>query len=246
MSEAVVDDIVAMLPPLLRSLEALAFIARHLNPPDFGRVMEAAGTPDIALQSERTRLADWPAQFAEIRTSLETASDARPKLATFNAGPPLVGARFTSPVCVSQYVHRPSTASPRIVPWRAVTICGCASAGAAGVAAPASGAAAATGAAEDAAGKGAGGGGGEGGGVSPPHAKSAESERTEAETSAKRRPFFMTPSRKCVDEALPTLLLKGRRKIPKKRRNQLVAFDRSAAWAAASLAIGTRNGEQLT
>jgi phospholipase/carboxylesterase len=76
MSEAVVDDIVAMLPPLLRSLEALAFIARHLNPPDFGRVMEAAGTPDIALQSVRTRLADWPAEFVGVRTSLEAASDA--------------------------------------------------------------------------------------------------------------------------------------------------------------------------
>jgi phospholipase/carboxylesterase len=36
MSEAVVDDIVAVLPPLLQSLEALGFIARHLNPPDFG------------------------------------------------------------------------------------------------------------------------------------------------------------------------------------------------------------------
>ncbi len=45
MSEAVVDDIVAVLPPLLQSLEALEFIARRLNPPDFGRVMHAAGTP---------------------------------------------------------------------------------------------------------------------------------------------------------------------------------------------------------
>ena len=49
MSEAVVDDIVAVLPPLLQSLEALGFIARHLNPPDFGRVMEAAGTPDAGV-----------------------------------------------------------------------------------------------------------------------------------------------------------------------------------------------------
>jgi phospholipase/carboxylesterase len=44
MSEAMVDDIVAVLPPLLQSLEALAFIARHLNPPDFDKVMEAAGS----------------------------------------------------------------------------------------------------------------------------------------------------------------------------------------------------------
>ena len=75
MSEAVVDDIVAVLPPLLQSLEALGFIARHLNPPDFDSVMEAAGTPDQALQVVRARLADWPEEFAAIRTALETASD---------------------------------------------------------------------------------------------------------------------------------------------------------------------------
>jgi phospholipase/carboxylesterase len=76
MSEAVVEDIVAVLPPLLQSLEALGFIARHLNPPDFGKVMEAAGTPDHALQSVRPRLADWPTEFSEVRASLDTASDA--------------------------------------------------------------------------------------------------------------------------------------------------------------------------
>jgi phospholipase/carboxylesterase len=76
MSEAVVDDIVAVLPPLLQSLEALSFIARHLNPPEFDQVMEAAGEPDHALQAIRPRLAGWPAQFASIQTSLEAASDA--------------------------------------------------------------------------------------------------------------------------------------------------------------------------
>ena len=53
MSEAVVDDIVAVLPPLLQSLEALGFIARHLNPPDFDEIMEAAGQPDQALKAVR-------------------------------------------------------------------------------------------------------------------------------------------------------------------------------------------------
>ncbi|MGZ5872315.1 MAG: carboxylesterase family protein [Bradyrhizobium sp.] len=76
MSEAVVDDIVAVLPPLLQSLEALAFVARHLNPPDFDRVMEAAGQPDEALRAVRPRLAHWPEQFANVQTALETASDA--------------------------------------------------------------------------------------------------------------------------------------------------------------------------
>jgi phospholipase/carboxylesterase len=75
MSEAVVDDIVAVLPPLLQSLEALGFIARHLNPPDFDAIMEAAGTPDQALQAVRQRLVDWPEPFAGIQDSLQAAAD---------------------------------------------------------------------------------------------------------------------------------------------------------------------------
>jgi len=75
MSEAVVDDIVAVLPPLLQSLEALGFIARHLNPPDFDRIMEAAGAPDQALQAVRQRLVDWPEPFAGIQDSLQAAAD---------------------------------------------------------------------------------------------------------------------------------------------------------------------------
>jgi phospholipase/carboxylesterase len=76
MSEAVVDDIVAVLPPLLQSLEALGFVARHLHPPDFDSVMEAAGQPDAALRAVRPLLAQWPAGFADIRGALEIASDA--------------------------------------------------------------------------------------------------------------------------------------------------------------------------
>ena len=76
MSEAVVDDIVAVLPPLLQSLEALGFVARYLNPPDFDRVMETAGTPDEALRAVRPRLEAWPEQFADIKSALETASGA--------------------------------------------------------------------------------------------------------------------------------------------------------------------------
>jgi phospholipase/carboxylesterase len=76
MSEAVVDDIVAVLPPLLQLLDALEFIARHLNPPDFGTVMEAAGTPDQVLRAVRPRLAEWPGEFSDVQISLEAASDA--------------------------------------------------------------------------------------------------------------------------------------------------------------------------
>ena len=76
MSEAVVDDIVALLPPLLQSLEALAFVARYLNPPDFGQIMDAAGSPERALPAPRARLAAWPPDFTDVRIALEVASDA--------------------------------------------------------------------------------------------------------------------------------------------------------------------------
>ncbi|HXL29819.1 MAG TPA: phospholipase [Bradyrhizobium sp.] len=76
MSEAVIDDIVAVLPPLLQSIEALAFVARHLNPPDFDRVMQTIGAPEEALQTVRTRLTERPEQFADVRASLERSSDA--------------------------------------------------------------------------------------------------------------------------------------------------------------------------
>src|ERR1700712_3623949 len=75
MSDAVVDDIVAVLPPLLHSLETLEFIARHLHPPAFGSVMEAAGSPDVALQAVRSRLANWPDSFEDIQSALQTACD---------------------------------------------------------------------------------------------------------------------------------------------------------------------------
>jgi phospholipase/carboxylesterase len=76
MSEAVIDDVVAVLPPLLQSLETLGFISRHFHPPSFDRVLEAAGQPDEDLTAVRPRLADWPAEFADLQNSLETASDA--------------------------------------------------------------------------------------------------------------------------------------------------------------------------
>jgi phospholipase/carboxylesterase len=76
MSEAVVDDIVAVLPPLLQSLEALSFVARHLNPPDFGRVMHAVGAPEQTLQAARSQLGPWPDNFADVRGAIEAASEA--------------------------------------------------------------------------------------------------------------------------------------------------------------------------
>ena len=46
MNETVVDDMVALLPPLLGTLDALTFVSRYLNPLEFAVVLQAAGTPD--------------------------------------------------------------------------------------------------------------------------------------------------------------------------------------------------------
>ncbi len=76
MDDAVRDDIVALLPPLLQSIEALGFVARYLHPPDFGAVMEMAGTPDAALREARPRLQGWPEALTGVATLLGAASDA--------------------------------------------------------------------------------------------------------------------------------------------------------------------------
>lgn len=76
MSEAVVDDIVALLPPLMQAIEQLAVVARHLNPPDFGSVMASIGAPDHALQSAHAQLCPWPEQFADVRQALDAACSA--------------------------------------------------------------------------------------------------------------------------------------------------------------------------
>jgi phospholipase/carboxylesterase len=75
MSDAAIDDIVALLPPLLQSIDALAFVARHLNPADYAAVLDAVGAPDEALAAARSRLSVWPEKLAHVRARLEAASD---------------------------------------------------------------------------------------------------------------------------------------------------------------------------
>jgi phospholipase/carboxylesterase len=76
MSDAAVDDIVALLPPLLTTIDAMAFVGRYLNPPDYDAVLEAAGSPDDALREARARLGEWPERLAAVRAALEAATDA--------------------------------------------------------------------------------------------------------------------------------------------------------------------------
>src|SRR5882757_8745917 len=76
MSDAASEHLAALLPPLLRSLETLGFIARHFHPPDFGAVMDAAGTPDDDLRAACQQFDGWPDELASVRERLETAVNA--------------------------------------------------------------------------------------------------------------------------------------------------------------------------
>ncbi|MBR1217439.1 phospholipase [Bradyrhizobium sp. U87765 SZCCT0131] len=76
MDKARLDDLVALLPPLLRSLDGLGLVARHFHPPDFGAVLEAVGTPEAALREALPRLAAWPADMAVVATQLRVAGEA--------------------------------------------------------------------------------------------------------------------------------------------------------------------------
>jgi len=72
----VVDDLVVLLPALLRSIEALRFISRYLDPPEFPAIMQAVGAPDEDLRAARARMTPWPDRLAEVRARLDDAGDA--------------------------------------------------------------------------------------------------------------------------------------------------------------------------
>jgi phospholipase/carboxylesterase len=76
MDDKTLDDVVAVLPPLLQALDRLGFVSRYLDPAQFDRVMDAVGEPEVALAAERHRLEGWSAELADVQTALATASDA--------------------------------------------------------------------------------------------------------------------------------------------------------------------------
>ncbi len=59
------ETTLALLNPVLRALEMLTFIARHLHPPDFAELMASIGAPDEDLKSARARQSKWPEPLSE-------------------------------------------------------------------------------------------------------------------------------------------------------------------------------------
>ncbi len=68
--------IMAVLPPLLRALDAAAFLARYFHPPDLASLLDAVGEPEAPLQQALPALdaAAWPEALAPVRTHLGSAA----------------------------------------------------------------------------------------------------------------------------------------------------------------------------
>jgi phospholipase/carboxylesterase len=75
MSRAPLDRIERHLGPLVRSLETLRLISRHLNPPDLAGMLETLGFPEQELQAVRSAALPWPAPYAGLGAQLDLASD---------------------------------------------------------------------------------------------------------------------------------------------------------------------------
>ena len=76
MNEPEVKAIVTVLDPLLRALEMLTFVSRHVHPPDFESLLASIGTPDEDLKAARAMPSEWPEHLSVIRAALDAASDA--------------------------------------------------------------------------------------------------------------------------------------------------------------------------
>jgi phospholipase/carboxylesterase len=76
MTEDESTALLSLLQPLLRAIEMLLFIARHLHPPDFGQLMASVGEPEEALIAAKARQHEWPRALSAIAGRLDLASEA--------------------------------------------------------------------------------------------------------------------------------------------------------------------------
>ena len=75
MDDAALEDLRTFLPPLLRALEGLGFVARRLNPPQLAGVLQIVAEPEAALREVRARLGGWPAELLLLREQLQLVTD---------------------------------------------------------------------------------------------------------------------------------------------------------------------------
>lgn len=75
MSDPNVAVFATTLPPLVDALDALAFLARHLHPPEAAEVFAALGDPDAAVREVRPRIDTLPDALEGVRSRLQFAAD---------------------------------------------------------------------------------------------------------------------------------------------------------------------------
>jgi phospholipase/carboxylesterase len=75
MDDAALDDLRVFLPPLLRAMEGLSFVARRLNPPQLARVLAVVAEPEAALREVRPRLDGWAEPLALLQGQLQIVAD---------------------------------------------------------------------------------------------------------------------------------------------------------------------------
>jgi phospholipase/carboxylesterase len=68
------DDLIAIVPPLLQAMEALGHVARYLDPPRFGALMAEVGAPDEALRAALPRLDAWPDELSPVSGAIAMAA----------------------------------------------------------------------------------------------------------------------------------------------------------------------------
>jgi phospholipase/carboxylesterase len=76
MTEEVSPALLSLLHPLLRAIEMLMFIQRHLHPPDFGELMASIGEPEEALIAAKARRPKSPQPLSAMAGRLDLASEA--------------------------------------------------------------------------------------------------------------------------------------------------------------------------
>lgn len=73
--ERALDDLTALLPPLLQALDSLLVVSRHYHPPELASLLAAIGRPDDELRAARAALRDWPERLIGLRARMVAVAD---------------------------------------------------------------------------------------------------------------------------------------------------------------------------
>ena len=74
MNPSTVEQVEQLTASLLRTLDALGFITRHLSPLGYAQQLARAGEPDLDLRTTRA-FPEWDDPYSALRPLLDTASD---------------------------------------------------------------------------------------------------------------------------------------------------------------------------